>query len=130
MEDPAFTVLLTGPGPRGAEALRAVRAVTGLSLWRSRQLLESAPAAVTPDVPHDLAVSAAERLRRAGVPVAVRCGWCRRTLPDDGSLVGPGPCAAAFRSAAHCAADSLTCCGCEICVRFGPLPGHSPGPGR
>ncbi|MFD8784481.1 hypothetical protein [Kitasatospora sp. NPDC059599] len=73
MEDPAFTVLLTGPGPRGAEALRAVRAVTGLSLWRSRQ---------------------------------------------------------PFRSAAHCAADSLTCCGCEICVRFGPLPGHSPGPGR
>ncbi|MEU8921969.1 hypothetical protein AB0D10_13685 [Kitasatospora sp. NPDC048545] len=91
---------------------------------------ERAPAAVTPGVPHDLAVSAAERLRRAGVPVAVRCGWCGRTLPDDGSPVGPGPFAAVFRPAAHCAANSLTCCDCEVCVLFGPLPGHSPGPGR
>ncbi|MFF7993234.1 hypothetical protein ACFZDG_25980 [Kitasatospora xanthocidica] len=48
MEDPQFTVLLPTPSPGGAEALKAVRAVTGPSLWRSWQLLDGRPWTASP----------------------------------------------------------------------------------
>lgn len=51
MEVPGFTVLVTESGNRGQKALQAVRAVTGLSLWHSKLLLGSVPAAVLEDAP-------------------------------------------------------------------------------
>ncbi|MER5597093.1 ribosomal protein L7/L12 [Streptomyces sp. NPDC002265] len=59
MEEPAFTVLVTEFGNVGQKALQAVRAVTGLSLWRSKLLLDSAPAVVLEEAPLDTAVVAA-----------------------------------------------------------------------
>ncbi|MFE5588599.1 ribosomal protein L7/L12 [Kitasatospora sp. NPDC056531] len=128
MEDPEFAVVLTGAAPRDAAALKAVRAVTGLSLWRSGQLLDSAPAVVRSQIPFGVAAPAARLLRRAGVPAALRCGWCRRALPDD-TPVDPGPCASASWPTAHCQANSLTSCGCDFCAVYGPLPGHGSRPG-
>jgi len=55
VEDPDFTVLLVGPAASGAVALRAVRVATGLSLWRSRQVLDSAPVTVREGVAHEVA---------------------------------------------------------------------------
>ncbi|MFD0574721.1 hypothetical protein ACFQ0T_42660 [Kitasatospora gansuensis] len=49
----------------------------------------------------------------------------RRTLPDDETPVGPGPCASRYWPTAHCQANSLTSCGCEFCTAYGPLPGHT-----
>ncbi|MFE2910870.1 hypothetical protein [Kitasatospora indigofera] len=95
MEDPQFTVLLTGTSPGGPEALRAVGEVTGLSLWHSKLLLGGAPATVRTDEPFADAAAAARRLRRAGVPAAVRCTWCERTLTDD-TPVDPGPCTSLY----------------------------------
>lgn len=43
MEEPGFRVLLTEAGDRKTEAIRAVRTVTGLSLWNSKLLLAGAP---------------------------------------------------------------------------------------
>ncbi|MFJ3206103.1 ribosomal protein L7/L12 [Streptomyces sp. NPDC086989] len=43
MEEPGFRVLLTEAGDREMEAIRAVRTVTGLSLWNSKLLLAGAP---------------------------------------------------------------------------------------
>ncbi|MEU9166177.1 ribosomal protein L7/L12 [Streptomyces sp. NPDC048424] len=43
VEEPGFRVLLTGAGDRKMEAVRAIRTVTGLSLWNSNRLLASAP---------------------------------------------------------------------------------------
>ncbi|MEU6970837.1 hypothetical protein AB0A71_24475 [Kitasatospora aureofaciens] len=54
MEDPDFTVLLAGNSPHDPTALKAVRTVTGLSLWRSRQLLDRAPATVQSGIPFDI----------------------------------------------------------------------------
>ncbi|MFJ2779442.1 MULTISPECIES: ribosomal protein L7/L12 [unclassified Kitasatospora] len=125
MEDPQFTVLLTDPSPGGPAALKAVRAVTGLSLWHSRQLLNGAPVTAREAIPFATAAEAAGRLRRAGVPAAIRCDWCRRTLPDDGTPVGPGPCTSRAWPTAHCQANSLTTCDCEWCTAYGPLPGHT-----
>ncbi|WP_252866213.1 MULTISPECIES: ribosomal protein L7/L12 [Streptomyces] len=53
-------MLLTGPGDRKTEALRAIRTITGLSLWDSKLLLDSAPVAITEP---DLARSRPERGR-------------------------------------------------------------------
>ncbi|MFF4378448.1 ribosomal protein L7/L12 [Kitasatospora sp. NPDC001547] len=121
MEDPQFTALVTGAGNEGPDALRAVRAVTGLSLWRSKVLLGSAPAVVLEEVPFDTAVGAARRLREAGVPAVVRCTWCDRTVPGDEAPLDPGPCASRSWPSAHCLANSLTSCGCESCAAYGPI---------
>ncbi|WP_329571873.1 ribosomal protein L7/L12 [Kitasatospora sp. NBC_01266] len=124
MEDPSFTVLLTGDSPHDPRVLKAVRTVTGLSLWRCRQLLDSAPATVRSEIPFDIAARTAQHLHQAGVPAVIRCGWCRRTLPGD-TRVDPGPCASPYWPTAHCQANSLTSCGCEFCAVHGPLPGHT-----
>ncbi|MFJ8140888.1 hypothetical protein [Streptomyces sp. NPDC096013] len=43
MEEPPFGVLLTAGGDRGLDLVQAVRTVTRLSAWRSKQLLDAAP---------------------------------------------------------------------------------------
>ncbi|MEV6196613.1 hypothetical protein AB0M19_29915 [Streptomyces sp. NPDC051920] len=126
MEDPEFTVLVTASGNGGHMALRAVGAVTGLSLWRSKVLLGGAPAVILEEVPLDVAFIAARRLREAGVSVAVRCTWCDRTVSRDEAPVDPGPCASRYWPPAHCQANSLTSCDCEFCGAFGPT-GLTPG---
>ncbi|WBP84790.1 hypothetical protein [Kitasatospora cathayae] len=125
MEDPQFTVLLAGASPRGPAALKAVRTVTGLSLWRSGQVLDAGTATLVSDVPFEVASHAAQVLHHAGVPAAVRCDFCRRTLPGDGSPVDPGPCASPYWKTPHCQANSLTTCDCDFCAEYGPLPGHT-----
>ncbi|WP_406210555.1 ribosomal protein L7/L12 [Kitasatospora sp. NBC_01560] len=125
MEDPDFTVLMTGTSPHDPTALKAVRTVTGLSLWRSRQLLDSAPTTVRSGIPFDIAARATRCLRQAGVPAAIRCGWCRRTLPGDDTPVDPGPCASPHWPIAHCQANFMTSCDCDFCEAHGPLPGHT-----
>ncbi|MEU4115269.1 hypothetical protein AB0F71_12330 [Kitasatospora sp. NPDC028055] len=123
MEDPQFTVRLAGPSPRGVVRLRAVRTVTGLSLFHSGLALDAGTAVLLAEVPFEVAAPAARDLRRAGVAVAVSCGACRRTLPEDGAPVAPAPCAGRYFATAHCRANSLTTCDCEHCTEFGPLPG-------
>ncbi|MFC8454801.1 ribosomal protein L7/L12 [Kitasatospora sp. NPDC057223] len=125
MEDPQFTVVLTDASANGPAALRAVAAVTGLSLWHSRQLLDNAPATAREDIPFADAEATAQRLRRAGVPTALRCGWCRRTLPHDGTPVDPDPCTSRYWPTPHCQANSLTSCDCHSCTTHGPYPGHT-----
>ncbi|MFG2946195.1 ribosomal protein L7/L12 [Streptomyces adustus] len=121
MEDPAFTVLVTESGNGGQQALRAVREVTGLSLWRSKLLLGSVPAVVLEQVPLDAAVVAARRLRETGVPTTVRCTWCDRSVPRDETPLDPAPYASSYWPTAHCLANSLTSCDCEICSFYGPV---------
>ncbi|MET8544488.1 hypothetical protein ABZW03_28175 [Kitasatospora sp. NPDC004799] len=96
--------------------------MTGLSLWHSKLLLGSAPAVVLEDFPFDMAVAAARRLREAGVPAAIRCTWCDRTVSGDETPLDPGPCAARFWPPAHCRANSLTSCDCEFCSTYGRIP--------
>jgi len=113
-------VLVTESGHGGQEALRAVGAVTGLSLWRGKLLLDRAPVMVLEEAPLDRAAGVARRLQEAGVPAAIRCAWCDRTVPHDGTLLAPGPCSSRYWPTAHCQANSLSSCDCAFCSTYGP----------
>ncbi|WP_404867349.1 ribosomal protein L7/L12 [Kitasatospora griseola] len=121
MEDPEFIVQVAESEARGREVLCAVVSVTGLSLWHSKLLLDSAPATVLEKGPFAEAVAAARRLQEVGVPATVRCTWCDRAVPRDGTLLDPGPCASRHWPTAHCRANSLTSCDCEFCRACGPV---------
>ncbi|MFI8079223.1 ribosomal protein L7/L12 [Kitasatospora sp. NPDC086009] len=105
MEEPEFVAELTGAGERRIELLRALRAVTGLSLWHGRLLLDDLPAPVRDGNLRDLDVAVA-RLRAAGGRVTVRCRACGRVAPDDGRLLDPGSCAVAAPGCFSCPASS------------------------
>ncbi|MDX2854152.1 hypothetical protein PV342_38165 [Streptomyces sp. PA03-3a] len=68
MEEPAYSVLLTGAGNavRKLDVVRAPRSVRGPSTWRSRRLPESVPLVVLEDVSLRVAEEAARRLEAAG----------------------------------------------------------------
>ncbi|MFF6832901.1 ribosomal protein L7/L12 [Streptomyces sp. NPDC012438] len=59
-------------GQREMDVVRAVRQVTGLSLWYSRVLMRGAPVAVLEDWPRDLADEAVAVLRSAGAEAEAR----------------------------------------------------------
>ncbi|MFH9088779.1 ribosomal protein L7/L12 [Streptomyces sp. NPDC017676] len=105
VEEPEFTVLLTGVGERRRDVVQALRAVTGLSAWRSAQLMAAAPVPAVEGTWLEAAVRAAARLRGAGAEVEVVCGGCARTLPRGGPPPAPGPCAARHWSASECRAS-------------------------
>ncbi|MFF7717644.1 ribosomal protein L7/L12 [Streptomyces sp. NPDC007988] len=92
LEEPGFRVLLTGPGDRQTEAVRAIRTVTGLSLWNSKLLLDNAPVAVTEPDWLEAAQDAAGVLEAAGAQAAVLCDWCDRTIPREAGPLDPAPC--------------------------------------
>lgn len=123
MEEPDFAVLLTEAGSSQSEAVKAVKAVTGLSLWRSKLLMERAPVSVLQGTCFEAAGEAARRLRQAGVRTAVRCGWCDHVLPPDGTPLDPAGCQSPYWPTAHCPANVLSACDCDWCTTYGRLPG-------
>ncbi|MFK0200469.1 ribosomal protein L7/L12 [Streptomyces lavendulae] len=92
MEEPGFRVLLTDSGDRKAEAIRAIRTITGLSLWNSKLLLDGAPIAVTEPDWLEAAQDKAGVLEAAGVHVTVICEWCDRTITRGAGPLDPAPC--------------------------------------
>ncbi|WP_329316062.1 ribosomal protein L7/L12 [Streptomyces sp. NBC_01278] len=92
MEEPGFRVLLTEAGNRKVEAVRAIRTVTGLSLWNSKLLLDSAPVAVTEPNWLEVADEAARVLEDAGARATVLCDWCDRTITRGADPIDPAPC--------------------------------------
>lgn len=107
MEEPRFVAELigAGAGERRIELLRAVRVVTGSSLWHGKLLLDDLPAPVREGNLRDLDAAVA-RLRAAGGRVAVRCRACGRDAPERGRLIDPAPCAVAAPGAYYCPASS------------------------
>ncbi|MFH8628181.1 ribosomal protein L7/L12 [Streptomyces vietnamensis] len=71
-DDPSYTVVLLGCGPRELDVVRAVREVTGLSLWHGRVLTRRAPVAVREGLPQDMADEAVLVLRSAGAQAEAR----------------------------------------------------------
>ncbi|MFF5345318.1 ribosomal protein L7/L12 [Streptomyces althioticus] len=92
VEEPGFRVLLTESGGRKAEVIRAIRTVTGLSLWDSKLLLDSAPVAVTKPAWLEAAQDAVSVLEAAGAHAAVVCDWCDRTVTRGADPLDPAPC--------------------------------------
>ncbi|MET9463977.1 ribosomal protein L7/L12 [Streptomyces sp. NPDC006544] len=80
VEEPGFRVLLTEAGDRKMEAVRAIRAVTGLSLWNSKLLLAGAPVEIEAAGWFEAAVEAARTLEDAGARTRLLCDCCGRTI--------------------------------------------------
>ncbi|MCB5167413.1 ribosomal protein L7/L12 [Streptomyces bambusae] len=91
-EEPGFRVLLTDAGDRKSEAVRAIRTITGLSLWNSKLLLDSVPVAVTQPDWLDAAQDAAGVLEAAGAHTTLLCDWCDRPFTREAGPLDPAPC--------------------------------------
>ncbi|MEU6236967.1 hypothetical protein [Kitasatospora sp. NPDC047058] len=96
---------LTSSGGKGLDLVLAVRSVTGLSAWRSKQLLEVAPTALVDRTWFDAAVDAARRLNVAGARADLLCRRCERLMSPEDCPVDPGPCASPYLAPTGCPAS-------------------------
>ncbi len=71
-EKTAFDVVLTGPGDKKIQVIKAVRGITGLGLKEAKELVESAPKAVKEGVSKDEAEKVKGELEEAGASVEVK----------------------------------------------------------
>ena len=71
-EQTEFDVILTGAGEKKVNAIKAVRALTGLGLKEAKALVDGAPAAVKEGVSKDEAEDAKKQLEEAGAAVEVK----------------------------------------------------------
>ena len=71
-EQTEFTVVLKSAGEKKVEAIKAVRAITGLGLKEAKDLVESAPANVKEGVSKDDAAKFKKELEAAGAAVEVK----------------------------------------------------------
>ena len=71
-EKTEFSVVLVDAGPKKIEAIKAVRAITGLGLKEAKELVESAPKEVKAEVPTEEAKKIKEDLEKAGAKVELK----------------------------------------------------------
>ncbi len=105
MEEPEFGVMLAEAGNQGLEVIGAVRVLTGLSAWRSGQLLKSAPTMVVEGTWFEAAVEAVRSLNVVGARAELVCGWCQRVMPATDCPVDPEPCSSPYLSPTGCPAS-------------------------
>ncbi|OLZ66301.1 hypothetical protein AVW11_15655 [Streptomyces amritsarensis] len=92
MEEPGFCVLLKNGGSMGIDTVKAIRSVTGISLWESKRLVEAAPTMITEPDWLESADAAAEAIAESGAHVAVVCDWCSRIVDRANRPLDPAPC--------------------------------------
>src|SRR5437016_5187878 len=71
-EKTSFDVVLTNAGQQKIQAIKVVRAITGLGLKEAKDLVDSAPKAVKEGVAQDEADSIKAQLEEAGASVEVK----------------------------------------------------------
>jgi large subunit ribosomal protein L7/L12 len=71
-EQTAFDVILTGAGDKKIQAIKVVRAVTGLGLKEAKDLVDSAPQAVKEGVTQEEADTIKAQLEEAGASVEIK----------------------------------------------------------
>ena len=71
-EQTEFTVILADAGANKVNAIKAVRAITGLGLKEAKDLVESAPATVKDAVSKDEAAKYKKELEDAGAKVEIK----------------------------------------------------------
>src|SRR5439155_5239535 len=71
-EQTAFDVVLTGAGDKKIQAIKVVRAITGLGLKEAKDLVDGAPQPVKEGVPREEADSIKAQLEEAGASVEVK----------------------------------------------------------
>jgi large subunit ribosomal protein L7/L12 len=71
-EKSAFDVVLTNAGDKKIQAIKVVRAVTGLGLKEAKDLVDGAPNPVKEGVPQDEADQIKAQLEEAGATVEIK----------------------------------------------------------
>jgi len=71
-EQTEFDVILTGPGEKKVNAIKAVRAITGLGLKEAMALVDEAPSAIKEGVSKDEAEEFQKQLEEAGASVELK----------------------------------------------------------
>ncbi len=71
-EQTEFDVVLTGPGEKKVNAIKAVRAITGLGLKEAKALVDEAPSAIKEGVSKDEAEEFKKQLEEAGASVELK----------------------------------------------------------
>ncbi|WP_406170832.1 ribosomal protein L7/L12 [Streptomyces sp. NBC_00996] len=71
-DDAPNDVVLVDPGTRVLDVAQVVRGLTGLSLWRSKVLVDQAPVLILDGLPEETAEIAVTALRGAGALAEVR----------------------------------------------------------
>ncbi|MFF1443564.1 ribosomal protein L7/L12 [Streptomyces sp. NPDC058295] len=108
VEEPDFDVLLCSSGDRGIDLVQAVRSVTGLSAWRSKQLLEAAPTTLIEGTWFEAATEAVRRLHAVGARADLLCRWCERVMSPEDCPVDAGPCSSPYLALDGCPASRST----------------------
>ncbi|MBL4585384.1 MAG: 50S ribosomal protein L7/L12 [Pseudomonadales bacterium] len=71
-EQTEFDVIITGAGEKKVNAIKAVRAITGLGLKEAKAVVDGAPAPVKEGVSKEEAEDARKQLEEAGASVEVK----------------------------------------------------------
>ncbi|WP_166269316.1 50S ribosomal protein L7/L12 [Marinobacter caseinilyticus] len=71
-EQTEFDVILTGPGEKKVNAIKAVRELTGLGLKEAKEMVDSAPSTIKEAVSKDDAEAAKKKLEEAGASVELK----------------------------------------------------------
>jgi large subunit ribosomal protein L7/L12 len=71
-EKSSFDVVLTNAGDKKIQAIKVVRAITGLGLKEAKDLVDGAPNAVKEGVPQDEADQLKAQLEEAGATVEIK----------------------------------------------------------
>ena len=71
-EQTEFDVVLTGAGEKKVNAIKAVRAITGLGLKEAKAMVDSAPSTVKEAASKDEAEEAKKQLEEAGASVELK----------------------------------------------------------
>jgi large subunit ribosomal protein L7/L12 len=67
-----FSVVLAGVGPQKIQVIKEIRAITGLGLKESKDLVEGAPKTVKEGVSKDEAAKLKEQLEKTGAKVEIK----------------------------------------------------------
>jgi large subunit ribosomal protein L7/L12 len=71
-EQTEFDIVLTGPGDKKVNAIKAVRAITGLGLKEAKELVDNAPSTLKEGVSKGEADEAKATLEEAGASVEIK----------------------------------------------------------
>jgi len=71
-EQTEFDVVLTGPGEKKVNVIKAVRELTGLGLKEAKEMVDSAPSAIKEGASKDDADAAKKKLEEAGASVELK----------------------------------------------------------
>jgi large subunit ribosomal protein L7/L12 len=90
-EQTAFDVILTAAGQQKIQAIKVVRAVTGLGLKEAKDLVDSAPQAVKEGVTQEEADTIKAQLEEAGASVEIKSAVTRLQCPAPSRAPGAIP---------------------------------------